>query len=235
MPGPRLQHLAALDAAARQLQAPKTLADVAAVTSSLEPVLPAMTTDRLADRIAALKRIRVEKDVPKAMRERRAIVELVDAMAGDVLPSLAYALAVSPTGLAPRTFADSARLHALFSREETGRWRSYAWLPGEITNLDAGGYGDPRFTARPGPRAVAGPAGARARCGGTSGTAGGSLHELTQRILVDRAALRARDRVGHRCRRCDRRARAGPRASGRAQDRGPPTAGVLGRDDESRP
>ena len=192
MAGPRLQHLAALDAAARQLQAPKTLADVAAATSSLERVLPAMTTDRLADRITALKRIRAEKDVPKAMRERRAIVEMVDAMAGEVLPSLVYALAMSPTGLAPRTFADSARLHALFSREETGRWRSYAWLPGEITNRKAGG------TAIRG--SLLGLDLARsqdllARAPGAverQGTAGGSLHEITQRILGDRAALRAR-------------------------------------------
>jgi len=191
MAGPRLQHLALLDAAARQLQSPKTLAEVAAITTSLERAVPVMTTNRLADRVAALKRIRVEKDVPKAARERRAIVELVDAMAGDVLPSLAYALAVSPTGLAPRTFADSARLHALFSREETGRWRSYAWLPGEITNRDAGG------TAIRG--SLLGLDLARsqdllARARGAverQGTVGGSLHEMTQRILVDRAALRA--------------------------------------------
>ena len=191
MPGPRLQHLALLDAAARQLQAPKTLADVAAIAGTLERALPAMTTNRLADRIAALKRIRAEKDVPKASRERRAIVEMVDAMAGDVLPSLAYALAVSPTGLAPRTFADSARLHALSSREETGSWRSYAWQPGEITNRDAGG------TAIRG--SLLGLDLARsqdllARAQGAverQGTTGGALHEMTQRILVDRAALRA--------------------------------------------
>ena len=191
MSGPRLQDLAALDAAARQLQAPKTLADVAAVTSSLERALPAMTTNRLADRVAALKRIRVVKDVPKATRERRAIVEMADAMAGDILPALAYALAVSPTTLAPRTFADSAKLHELFSREETGRWRSYAWLPGEITNRDAGG------TAIRG--SLFGLDLARsqdllARARGAveqQGTAGGSLHEMTQRLLVDRAALRA--------------------------------------------
>lgn len=191
MSGPRLQDLAALDAAARQLQAPKTLADVAAITASLERVAPVVTNGQLADRITALKRIRAEKDVPKATRERRAIVELVDAMAGDVLPSLAYALAVSPTGLAPRTFADSARLHQLFSREETGRWRSYAWIPGEIANLDAGG------TAIRG--SLLGLDLARsqdllARARGVverQGTAGGSLHEITQRVLVDRAALRA--------------------------------------------
>ena len=191
MPGPRLQHLAALDAAARQLQAPKTLADVAAITSSLERALPAMTTNRLAERIAALKRIRVEKDAPKAARERRAIVEMMDAVAGDVLPSLAYALAVSPTGLAPRTFADSAKLHALFSREETGRWRSYAWLPGEITNRDAGGTAIRGSLlgldlARSQDLLARAP-GAVERQGGT----GGALHEITQRILVDRAALRA--------------------------------------------
>jgi hypothetical protein len=192
MPGARLQHLAALDAASRQLQAPKTLADVAAVTSVLEPVAAVLSTDRLTGRITALKRIRVEKDVPKAARERRAIVELVDDVAGDVLPSLAYALAVSPTGLAPRTFADSARLHQLFSREETGRWRSYAWAPGEIINLDAGG------TAIRG--SLLGLDLARSqdllsRARGAverQGSSGGSLHELTQRILVDRAALRAR-------------------------------------------
>ena len=191
MAGPRLQHLAALDEAARQLQAPKTLADVAAATSSLERALPAVTTDRLADRIATLKRIRVEKDVPKAMRERRAIVEMVDDVAGEILPSLAYALAVSPTGLAPRTFADSARLHTLFSREETGSWGSYAWSPGEITNRDAGG------TAIRG--SLLGLDLARSqdllsRAPGAvqrQGTGGGSLHEMTQRILVDRAALRA--------------------------------------------
>jgi hypothetical protein len=192
MPGPRLQHLAALDAAARQLQAPTSLSQVGEAAKSLEIALPAMTTDRLGDRITALKRIRVEKDAPKAARERRAILKMMDEVAADVLPSLAYALAMSPTGLAPRTFADSARLHVLFSRADTGRWQSYAWLPGEITNREAGG------TAIRG--SLLGLDLARsqdllARAPGVverPGTAGGSLHEMTQRILVDRAALRAR-------------------------------------------
>ena len=61
MAGPRLQHLALLDAAARQLQSPKTLAEVAAITTSLERAVPVMTTNRLADRVAALKRIRASR------------------------------------------------------------------------------------------------------------------------------------------------------------------------------
>ena len=192
MTGPRLQHLAGLDEAARFLAAPKTLADVAAAVASLERVLPALKTDDLADRIKALQKIRAEKDVPKAARERRAILKMMDDVAGEMLPSFAYALAVSPSALAPRTFADSARLHALFSREDTGRWRSYAWEPGEIMNRQAGG------TAIRG--SLLGLDLARsqdllARARGVvvrQGTAGGALHEMTQRIVVDRVAVHAR-------------------------------------------
>lgn len=192
MPGARLQHLAGLDEAARLLAAPRTLADVSAAVSSLERVLPALKTDRLADRIKALQKVRAEKDVPKAARERRAILELMDDVAGEILPSFAYALAVSPSALAPRTFADSAKLHALFSREETGRWRSYAWEPGEITNRQAGGTAI-RGSLLGLDLARSQDLLARARGVVTRlGTAGGSLHEMTQRIIVDRVAVHAR-------------------------------------------
>ena len=190
MPGPRLQQLAELDAAQRRLEAPKTLADVAGAISSLEKVYLVTKSEPLLDRIWALKRIRAEKDVPKAARERRGILKLVDEMAGDVLPALAYAIAVSPSGQAARTFADSARLHTLFSREATGRWQSYAWQPGEITNRSAGG------TAIRGSLAGLDLARAQDLLSRASGvvdrpvSSGGSLHELTQWILVDRVALR---------------------------------------------
>ena len=192
MPGPRLQHLAGLDEGARRLAAPRTLDDVAAAIAALERVFASQPSDQLRDRINGLKKIRTAKDVPRATRERRGVLQLIDGMAAEVFPSLAYALAMSPSGLAPRSFSDSARLHTLFSRAATGRWQSYAWQPGEITNRHAGG------TAIRGSLLGLDLARAQdllARARGVverQTAAGGSLHEITQRILVDRVALRAR-------------------------------------------
>ena len=192
MPGPRLQHLSVLDAAAARLAQPfKTLEEVGAVAEELESVLPAWNGGDLADAVRDLRRIRAVKDVARASRQRNRVLVTLDEMASDILPGLAYALALSPSSQPPRVFAEIARIHELAFKETGGKWQSSAWDVGSIANRTAGGTAvrgsllgldlvvAPDLLSRA-PGSVGRPA-----------SAGGAIQEITQGILVDRIVMRA--------------------------------------------
>ena len=191
--GPKLEHLASLDAAAGMLAKPlKTLDELARVVSLVESVLPVWQFEELADAVKELKKIRTVKDLPKAARRRPAVLAAIDGMTADIMPSLAYALAMSPSTQAARVLVDSPALHQFGTRETGTQWKPVAWLPGQLQARPAGGV-----AVR---GSLLGVDLARAldqlsRAPGLStrpAATGGAIQDITEAVLAERVVLRAR-------------------------------------------
>jgi hypothetical protein len=192
MPGPRLHQLAILDRVARRLtKAPAALGDLEEMAKQIEAATVGTPSADLATVVRQLRRIRNVRDLARAVRERPRILAAIDRMTTEILPGMAYALALSPTQQPARIFADTPRLHELGSSEAVGRWESAAWQPGRVTRRSSGGA-----SVR---GALLGLDLARAgdlltRASGVVGrppAVGGAIHEITSRVLADRVVLRA--------------------------------------------
>lgn len=141
--GPRLQHLAALVAAARRLESVAATAEelraVAAELAVIRGVVGDVDDSRLgpaAQQIAAALQALASGNVPRA---RPALLAAADAVAGDVLPGMAYAMALASAAGPPQIFAEAFRFHdfgtALFANE----FRERAWAaPRDEVRLEGG-------------------------------------------------------------------------------------------------
>jgi hypothetical protein len=140
MPGPRLQHLATLDEAARKLSKPlPTIEALSDVIRQLESVSKSWPNQDLVDAVKDLRKISKPKDLQKAPKQAPRIVLAIEAATSAIMPGFVYALAMSPTDQPARVFADGPGMHELSSRENTGRLESFAWKLGEASIREKGG------------------------------------------------------------------------------------------------
>ncbi len=137
--GLRLEHLRVLLEAARRLDGGvATAGELDAVLAGLRDVSSALvdTTgrpiqsrlgDELASVIRALERPSVRSRLSQAGIEYGALLGVVDLAAGEVLPAMAYALAMSPAAGPAEIYAESYRFHDLGEGLPAGRFEALAW------------------------------------------------------------------------------------------------------------
>jgi len=143
--GPRLQHLALLVSAVRRVEsapvAPSALEALVGTLETVRPVVADVDDPRLrpaAPHIDAAIQALGSGDAGR-VQARQALVAAIDAVAGDVLPGMAYAMAMASAAGPPQIYAEAFRFHdfgtALFANE----FRQRAWTaPRDEVRLEGG-------------------------------------------------------------------------------------------------
>ncbi len=149
--GPRLEHIGRLlDAAARLEREPGSAAAVEAALVSLGEVSSAMVdttgqpiegqiSERIAAAMRSFERASSGADAATARGERQQLLAVVDMVTGDVLPAMAYALAMSPVAGPPEIYAESYRFHDLGDDLPAGRFETAAWSVPRVVARPEGG------------------------------------------------------------------------------------------------
>jgi len=148
--GPRLEHLRRLVHASRRLGAEPRPPDAdRAALAALRDASSAMVDTvgqpidsdlgRAIDSAIRAFEQAASRQGAAASGRQRELLTVVDAMAGEVLPALAYALAMSPVSGPPEIYAESYRFHDLGADLPSGRFEAMAWAVPKVTTRPEGG------------------------------------------------------------------------------------------------
>lgn len=148
--GPRLDDLRRLHQAAQRFGGPsatapelhEAIAALGAVSSTMVDTMGQPIASHLADAIASamrsLERVRGREVVPSPQL-RRQLLAVVDELSGDILPALAYALAMSPVAGPPEIYAEAYRFHDFGVDLTAGRFEAFAWSVPRVVTRERGG------------------------------------------------------------------------------------------------
>jgi len=149
--GPRLEHLQQLVRVSRRFEAePRPPNAESMALTALRDAASAMvdTVGRpiegslrraIESAVRSLERATNRPEGTTPLEPRRAVLAAVDAMSGELLPALAYAVAMSPVSGPPEIYAESYRFHYLGADLPSGRFEAMAWAVPRITTRPEGG------------------------------------------------------------------------------------------------
>jgi len=150
--GPRLDHLQRLFRASERLGGGGVPPDPGAIGATLgalreasmamvdtvgQPIDSALRR-AIDSAIRSVERVERQGSTPTA-EQRKAVLAVIDAMAGELVPALAYALAMSPVSGPPEIYAESYRYHDLGADLPSGRFGAMAWAVPRVTRRPEGG------------------------------------------------------------------------------------------------